>query len=259
MSNAELSAAASSARAGAAAGRIRIRAAVAMVALGGAAMCGCSAASHAAGPAATARARATAVARTGGASGAGAGVAAAAATATATPSATPAALASPAAAVTPAAAMTPPPSATPVGPAPCLSRYLAAKAGVAQGTPGSTYQVIDFTNLDNVSCTLYGYPGVSLAGGMPVTQIGLAAAEGGTTPRELVTLAPGGVANALLQIVHSASYPASTCGPVTASYLQIFPPNQTVPIYLGYASPACSKPVQILTVSVVQPGPGSSS
>jgi hypothetical protein len=119
--------------------------------------------------------------------------------------------------------------------------------------------VIDFTNIGNVTCSLYGYPGVSLAGGTPVRQIGLAAVEGKATPRTLVTLAPGAVANALLQIVHAQNYPPANCQPVAATYLQIYPPNQTTPIYLGYRSTACSKPVQILTVSVVQAGSGGSS
>lgn len=147
-------------------------------------------------------------------------------------------------------------SAAPAGPAPCPTRSLGAKLGLAQGAAGSTYTVIDFTNISNVTCTLYGYPGVSLAGGTPVTQIGLAAVENPSPPRRLVTLAPGAVANALLQIVHAANLPASRCHPVTATYLQIFPPNQTTPIYLAYKSPMCSKPVHILTISVVQPGSG---
>jgi hypothetical protein len=50
--------------------------------------------------------------------------------------------------------------------------------------------------------------------------------------------------------------PASQCGPVTAHWLQIFPPNQTVPIYLYYTAPACTKPVHLLTVDVVRPGSG---
>ena len=92
----------------------------------------------------------------------------------------------------------------------CATRYLGAKLGLAQGTAGSVYQVIDFTNISNVSCTLYGYPGISLAAGTPVTQIGLAATENSTTARQLVTLAPGAVANALLQITDAHNYPAST-------------------------------------------------
>jgi len=119
--------------------------------------------------------------------------------------------------------------------------------------------VIDFTNIGNVTCTLYGYPGVSLAGGKPVTQIGAAATRSPVTPKALVTLAPRAVANALLQIVDAGNYPTSTCGPTTADYLQIYPPNQTTPIYLSYKTQACSKPAHILTVSVVMPGAGSSS
>lgn len=141
-------------------------------------------------------------------------------------------------------------------PAPCLSRYLGAKAGISQGGLGSTYVAIVFKNLNNSPCSLYGYPGISLAGGKPVTQIGQAAIENPATPRTLVTLAPGGVANALLRIVAAGNYPAAKCGPVTAHWLQIFPPNQTVPVYLYYTAPACSKSVPLLTVDTVRPGSG---
>jgi len=146
--------------------------------------------------------------------------------------------------------------AAPTPPAPCLSRYLGASAGIGQGTLGSSYLVIDFKNLNNSPCTLYGYPGISLAGGKPVTQIGQAAVENPATPRQLVTLSPGGVANALLRIVDAGNYRVQKCAPVTSNWLQIFPPNQTVPIYLHYTSQACAKPVKLLTVNVVVPGPG---
>jgi Protein of unknown function (DUF4232) len=148
------------------------------------------------------------------------------------------------------------PAAAGGGPAPCPTRSLRLKPGLAQGAAGSTYQVIDFTNISNVSCTLYGYPGVSLAAGHPVTQVGLAAAEDPTTPRKLVTLAPGHVANALLRIVDALNYPTSKCGPVKTQWIQVYPPNQTTPVYVAYNTTACSKPVRILTVSVVQPGSG---
>ncbi len=175
-------------------------------------------------------------------------------TVTITPSTQASTGASPAAPPTSAAA--PPASQAPAGPPPCATRSLQAKVGIGQGAAGSTYTAIDFTNISNVTCTLYGYPGVSLAGGTPVTQIGLAATENPATPRKLVTLAPGAVANALLRIVHAENYPAAKCGPVTATWLQIYPPNQTTPIYLKYRSLTCSKQVQILTINVVQPGSG---
>ena len=59
----------------------------------------------------------------------------------------------------------------------CATRDLQAKAGVAQGAAGSIYQVIDFTNISNATCTMYGYPGVSLAAGTPVAQVGAAASR----------------------------------------------------------------------------------
>jgi hypothetical protein len=143
-------------------------------------------------------------------------------------------------------------------PAPCPTRSLGLKLGLSQGAAGSVYQVLDFTNISGVSCTLYGYPGVSLAGGQPVAQVGLAADENPTPPRELVTLAPGQVANALLRIVDALNYPASKCGPVKTQWIQVYPPNQTTPIFLAYKTTACSKQVRILTVSVAQPGAGGS-
>ena len=172
-----------------------------------------------------------------------------------TPSATP--VSSPS--TTPATSA---PATTPAvaGPAPCPTRYLGVKAGLSQGTAGSTYQVIDFTNISNVSCTLYGYPGISFAStGSSGGQIGLAAKENPTPPRELVTLAPGATANALVRIVAAGNFPPATCGMVTAHWLVIYPPNQTTPVYLNYTSPTCSKQVQILTVNVVQPGSGGST
>jgi hypothetical protein len=118
-------------------------------------------------------------------------------------------------------------------------------------------RLLVFTNLSNYPRTLYGYPGVALDVGVPVTPVGLAATEDPATPREPVTLRPHGSASALLRIMHAADYPSATCKPVSTQWLQIIPPNQSVPIYVGYTSQACAGPVQILTVDAVRPGSGS--
>ena len=174
------------------------------------------------------------------------------------PSASSAATSAPATSAPAAQATTPAASPAPAGPAPCPTRSLQVKLGVGQGTAGSVYTTIDFTNISNVTCTLYGYPGVSLQTARPVHQIGKPAKENPTTPRQLVTLQPQTTGNALLQIVDAGNYPASTCGPVTAHYLQVYPPNQTTPTYIKYKTQACSKPVRIMTIAVVKPGSGSS-
>jgi Domain of unknown function (DUF4232) len=151
-----------------------------------------------------------------------------------------------------------PNAATAGGPPGCATRDLKVTVGVAQGAAGSVYQVIDFTNIGTASCSLYGYPGIALAGGTPVTQIGTAASRSPQAAPALVSLAPGSVANTLLRITQAQNYPTSKCNPMASTYLQIYPPNQTTPIYLGYKSTGCSATsVNLLTVSVVQSGAGS--
>jgi Protein of unknown function (DUF4232) len=160
-------------------------------------------------------------------------------------------------ATTPASSAAPASSPVPAGPPPCPTRSLQVKLGVSQGTAGSIYTTIDFTNISSVTCTLYGYPGVSLQTAKPVHQIGKPARENSLTPRQLVTLQPQTTGNALLRIVDAGNYPSSTCGPVTAHYLQVYPPNQTTPAYIQFKTQACSKPVRLMTVDVVKPGSGS--
>lgn len=144
------------------------------------------------------------------------------------------------------------------GPPACASRDLKATVGTAQGAAGSVYQTIDFTNIGTSSCSLYGYPGVALAGGSPVTQIGAAASRSTAGAPSLVSLAAGATANTLVQITEAENYPSSRCAPKASTYLQIYPPNQTTPIYLAYKSMGCSSTkVKLLTVSVMQAGKGS--
>jgi hypothetical protein len=127
--------------------------------------------------------------------------------------------------------------------------------GQSQGAAGSTYVVIIFTNLNNVSCTLYGYPGVSLANGTPVTQVGAAADRDHTVTPTLVTLQPHGVASVTLRVVDALNFPAATCQPVTTTWLQIYPPNQFGALYTPFKSTGCSNSAtHILTVGVVKPG-----
>ena len=156
-----------------------------------------------------------------------------------------------------AASATPSSTAAAGGTPACATRSLKATVGIAQGAAGSVYQVIDFTNISGSPCTLFGYPGMALAGGTPVTQIGAAAARSTGSSAKLVTLAAGKTANALLQITQAENYSASRCVPKASTYLQIYPPNQTTPIYLAYKSTGCSSSkVNLLTVGVVQPGNG---
>jgi hypothetical protein len=158
----------------------------------------------------------------------------------------------------PAASSSPPNPGTGAGATQCATRSLQASVGISQGAAGSLYQVIDFKNISGAPCTLFGYPGVALAGGTPVTQIGAGAARSSDASPKTITLAAGATANALLKIAQAADYTPADCHPVASTYIQIYPPDQTTPIYLSYNSKACAKttaPPQLL-IGVMQPGTG---
>jgi hypothetical protein len=144
------------------------------------------------------------------------------------------------------------PSSAPGTPA-CATSALQVKLGSSDGYAGGVYVTIAFTNSSGSTCTLFGYPGVSLVTGPPYKQIGLAAKRSTSTPKKLVTLAAGATANAQLQIVDALNFPSASCGPTKATALKIYPPNQTEPVYLPNTSTGCSKPVQILFIGAVRP------
>ena len=166
-----------------------------------------------------------------------------------------------------------PPSSAPVGPASTpaspaavavagawsgtgVCPDLQVKLGLAQGTSNTTYQVIQFVNHGSVPCIMDGYPGVNLAGGTPAAPIGLPAAHTGSQASKEVTLQPGGVGNALLQITNARTYLAATCGPVQAQYLIVYRPNRAAPVKVAYGTTACSRPVRMLQISAISLGTG---
>ena len=105
---------------------------------------------------------------------------------------------------------------------------------------------------------MYGYPGMALAAGSSqVNQVGAAASRSTETAAKVVTLDAGQSANATLRIVEAGNYPTGTCKPTATTFLQIFPPGQTTPIYLAYKSTGCaSSSVNLLSVSVLTAGTG---
>jgi len=145
----------------------------------------------------------------------------------------------------------------------CSSATLAAKVDLAQGgaAAGSTFVPIDFTNTSGAACTMDGYPGVSFVTRPSGGQLGRPANRNPGAAPTMVTLAPGGVAHATLQVADAGNYSASACTPVTAHWLRIFPPDQVTAIYAHYTVQACSAklPAKLgsqLAVYVVRPGAG---
>lgn len=125
---------------------------------------------------------------------------------------------------------------------PCPASALTVTVDVRQGSgaAGSAYYPIDFANTSAAVCTMFGYPGVSFVTGQGGTEIGRPASRDSAAPPATVTLAPGGFAHAVLQVVDAGNYDASACHPVTAHWLRVFPPGQSGPRYASFTTQVCS-------------------
>ena len=127
------------------------------------------------------------------------------------------------------------------------------------GTAGTIFYHLEFTNLSGHACTLQGFPfvfAVNLAG----HQIGNRAVLNHAFPANSVTVGSGATIHAVLGIVATGNYPPSACKPVTAAGLEVFAPTginevgRTVPFPFSACSTRGSHAPNFLNVTPVQPG-----
>ena len=124
------------------------------------------------------------------------------------------------------------------------------RGGAAAGT---SYVALVFTNTSSHSCDMYGFPGVSFVTGNPGSQIGAAASRQTTFGPETVTLASGATAHAWLGLVDVGNFSPSACGPVTARWLKIYPPDQFTALHARFTAQVCSKKVTTSTPLIILP------
>ena len=151
-------------------------------------------------------------------------------------------------------------SKPPSGPPACDTSALTVKLGQGNGAAGSTYVPIVFTNTSSSACSLFGYPGVSFVTAPGGAQVGSAAARSSTQPAANVSLAPGAVAHATLQIVDAENFPLAACKITSVKTLKVFPPNNTVALYVTLATKTCASTapsVRVLDIQTVASGSGA--
>ena len=98
---------------------------------------------------------------------------------------------------------------------------------------GSTYYTVSLRNDGKVSCTLEGYPGVSLVGGANGTQIGRAADRNTAAGESTVSLAQGASTTFTLQVAQAGNYSSGECQPTPARGMRIYPPANTGALFLA--------------------------
>jgi len=124
----------------------------------------------------------------------------------------------------------------------CATGNLKAAVVTGEGgaAAGSTYYPVNLTNTGSSSCSLFGYPGVSWVSGPSGSQIGQPATRNPVITPATVVLAPGQTAHVTIQVVDAGNYDKSTCQPVTAHWLKIFPPGQFTALYVKFSAQTCS-------------------
>ena len=120
----------------------------------------------------------------------------------------------------------------------CPSASLVAWIDTAgDGTAGTIFYALQFTNLSGRTCTVRGYPGVSAAN--PSGRgIGPGATRSGT-PVHTITLANGATGRASLGIVEAGNFPPSSCHPTTAAGLRVFAPGAASARFVPFPFAAC--------------------
>ena len=122
----------------------------------------------------------------------------------------------------------------------CTTGSLRVTVGPANGTAGSFYYPLLFTNTSSATCTMYGYPGVALVSQPGGGVVGAAAVRNATFPKEVVTLAPGAVAHASLQVAIAQNYPPAQCKPATGHFLQVYPPGEYAALFVAFTAQTCT-------------------
>jgi hypothetical protein len=155
-----------------------------------------------------------------------------------------------------------PATATGGGLAACRTAALRITINVTEGNAGagSAYYPLNFTNTSGTACEMYGFPGVSFAAAPTSSgeQIGAAAQRSAGFSAVAVRLAAGQTAHAWLRVANAGNYPTATCKPVTANYLRVYPPSETVAGYVSHTFNACeSTSAALLSVLPIRAGQGA--
>jgi hypothetical protein len=138
----------------------------------------------------------------------------------------------------------------------CAAGQLQASVGERDGAPAGSgngmnqqHVAIIVTNTGSASCTLQGWPGVSLVGKGNGTQLGAAAQFDRSTPHPTVTIAAGGKTQAPLDYVDAAVYDPGECQPTNADGLRVYPPGSRAALFVPDPLQACASTTHdLLTV-----------
>lgn len=148
------------------------------------------------------------------------------------------------------------PESTGVRSGECQVEDLSLSLDHGEGTAGTYYHALIFTNKGNRECTMQGFPGVSYVTGDDGHQVGPAAERNGDKLAP-VTLAPGAKANVTVGFRDIDAFDTAVCQPTATRGLRVYPPHEYDSTFLPFEGRGCAGndiPESQLTVTSVAPG-----
>lgn len=148
------------------------------------------------------------------------------------------------------------------GPVPngeCRSAALKLSLGQSDGTAGTVYTALKFTNVSASNCVLAGFPGVSYVAIGNGKQIGAPAVRDGAMGSQ-VMLKPGDVASTVVGMVDVGVFDPNSCRPTPVAGFRVYPPDETASMFVALPSGtgcAGNPPSPQLKVQTIKPGPGA--
>jgi hypothetical protein len=145
-------------------------------------------------------------------------------------------------------------AATTAGAKSCVSTQITVSRGAAQGTAGTTYYALVFTNTGATACTLFGVPVIQPVIGPSHRPLGPPARNQsmGEMPA-MHALAHGQSVSVAFGVVDTGNYSASTCGPRRARGVVVTLGAFVRPTYVSLPITVCTK-LASTTTRLVSPG-----
>lgn len=143
------------------------------------------------------------------------------------------------------------PEAGPEGHHSCTTDELRVSISTDQGAAGSVYYTLGFTNQGKETCSLSGFPEVSLVDG-DGNPVGAPATHASEMPGSPATLAPGQSTQAALRVIQPDLY-GDQCHKTSAAGLQVSAPGSQQHLTISSPLSGCSN-TDVTNLSVSQVG-----
>jgi hypothetical protein len=142
-----------------------------------------------------------------------------------------------------------------------------ARVAIARGKGGvgggSAYYTLRFTNTSDDTCTMTGFPTVSMVTAENGVRVGGPSGEcdeGSSCGGEevaLVALTPGDVAHAKVQQANGGNLDPDECDPQPVGGLVVTPPDDTSSVFVTAGGTGCANPeIGLIQVGAITSGPG---